>query len=59
MHHINKRARSNYANNQGSQRSRGDFRGRPYTRGQRNTKGQQQQQRKMNFNTQKHFLQMW
>ena len=50
---INKLGRSNYANNKGSQRSRGWFRGRPYPRGQQITRGQQQQQHSTNFNTQK------
>ena len=53
IHYINTRGRSNYANNEGSRRSRGGFRSRPHLRGQQNTNGHQQQQRNTNSNNQK------
>ena len=52
VHYINTRGRSNFANNQISQRNWGRFCGRPYPRGQQITR-LQQQQRNTNFNTQK------
>ena len=53
VHCINTRGRSNFSNNQISQRGRGKFRGRVYPRGQQYAKGQSQQQRNQYSNTQK------